>query len=161
MLSNFLLVYRIDVNKRCLLLRLWKEKTLGIILHCPALPFWHYYSQPVDLNLDEETLMRIVPFWRTSLSDSKSQSRQFYFDRFEIQPIKVSFFHCFYMSLMCWLISPLILLFSLQFDLFLHFFIKIIANFLPGDSNLSYSSAQETLRSLLHSVIKVWIGSLQ
>ncbi|RVW57280.1 hypothetical protein CK203_111285 [Vitis vinifera] len=75
--------------------------------------------QPVDLNLDEETLMRIVPFWRTSLSDSKSQSRQFYFDRFEIHPI------------------------------------KIIASFLPGDSYSSYSSAQETVRSLLHSVIKI------
>ncbi|PON54074.1 Vacuolar protein sorting-associated protein [Parasponia andersonii] len=75
--------------------------------------------QPVDLNLDEETLMKIVPFWRTSLSDSSSKSRQYYFDHFEIQPI------------------------------------KIIANFLPGESYSSYSSAQETLRSLLHSVIKV------
>ncbi|XP_059458026.1 uncharacterized protein LOC132187653 isoform X3 [Corylus avellana] len=75
--------------------------------------------QPVDLNLDEETLMRVVPFWRTSLSDSNSQSRQFYFDHFEIHPI------------------------------------KIFANFLPGESYSSYSSAQETLRSLLHSVIKV------
>ncbi|XP_042974875.1 uncharacterized protein LOC122306512 isoform X1 [Carya illinoinensis] len=75
--------------------------------------------QPVDLNLDEETLMRIVPFWRTSLSDSTSHSRQFYFDHFEIHPI------------------------------------KIFANFLPGESFSSYSSAQETLRSLLHSVVKV------
>ncbi|KAL5752815.1 hypothetical protein ACOSQ2_023322 [Xanthoceras sorbifolium] len=75
--------------------------------------------QPVDLNLDEETLMRIVSFWRTSLSDSNTQSRQFYFDHFEIHPI------------------------------------KIIANFLPGDSYSSYNSAQETLRSLLHSVVKV------
>lgn len=39
--------------------------------------------------------MRIVPFWRTSLSDSKSQSRQFYFDRFEIHPIKVKNFPMF------------------------------------------------------------------
>ncbi|KAK9285530.1 hypothetical protein L1049_024725 [Liquidambar formosana] len=45
--------------------------------------------QPVDLNLDEETLMRIVPFWRTSLSDSNTQSQQFYFDHFEIHPIKI------------------------------------------------------------------------
>ncbi|XP_030499771.2 uncharacterized protein LOC115715105 isoform X2 [Cannabis sativa] len=75
--------------------------------------------QPIDLNLDEETLMKIVPFWRTSLSDSNTKSRQFYFDHFEIHPI------------------------------------KIIANFLPGDSYSSYSSGQETLRSLLHSVIKV------
>uniref|UniRef100_A0A2N9G322 Vacuolar protein sorting-associated protein 13 VPS13 adaptor binding domain-containing protein n=2 Tax=Fagus sylvatica TaxID=28930 RepID=A0A2N9G322_FAGSY len=73
--------------------------------------------QPVDLNLDEETLMRIVPFWRTSLSDSNFPSRQFYFDHFEILPI------------------------------------KIFANFLPGESFSSYSSAQETLRSLLHSVV--------
>lgn len=75
--------------------------------------------QPVDLNLDEETLMRIVPFWRTSLSDSSTPSQQFYFDHFEIHPI------------------------------------KIIASFLPGDSYSSYSSSQETLRSLLHSVIKI------
>ncbi|PQP92489.1 uncharacterized protein Pyn_24908 [Prunus yedoensis var. nudiflora] len=73
--------------------------------------------QPMDLNLDEETLMKIVPFWRTSLSNSKSQ--QYYFDHFEIHPI------------------------------------KIFANFLPGDSYSSYSSAEETLRSLLHSVVKV------
>ncbi|KDO36740.1 hypothetical protein CISIN_1g025966mg [Citrus sinensis] len=45
--------------------------------------------QPVDLNLDEETLMSIASFWRTSLSDSNTQSRQFYFDHFEILPIKV------------------------------------------------------------------------
>ncbi|GAY42809.1 hypothetical protein CUMW_069730 [Citrus unshiu] len=75
--------------------------------------------QPVDLNLDEETLMSIASFWRTSLSDSSTQSRQFYFDHFEILPI------------------------------------KIIANFLPGDSYSSYNSAQETVRSLLHSVVKV------
>ncbi|XP_052287194.1 uncharacterized protein LOC102617616 isoform X2 [Citrus sinensis] len=75
--------------------------------------------QPVDLNLDEETLMSIASFWRTSLSDSNTQSRQFYFDHFEILPI------------------------------------KIIANFLPGDSYSSYNSAQETVRSLLHSVVKV------
>ncbi|KAF5958191.1 hypothetical protein HYC85_005416 [Camellia sinensis] len=73
--------------------------------------------QPLDLNLDEETLMKLVPFWRTSLSDSNSQ--QYYFDHFEIHPI------------------------------------KIIASFLPGDSYSSYSSTQETLRSLLHSVIKI------
>ncbi|KAM1156496.1 hypothetical protein ACFX2B_026994 [Malus domestica] len=73
--------------------------------------------QPMDLNLDEETLMKLVPFWRTSLSDSKSG--QYYFDHLEIHPI------------------------------------KIYANFLPGDSYSSYSSAEETLRSLLHSVVKV------
>ncbi|GAB2259820.1 hypothetical protein Droror1_Dr00010675 [Drosera rotundifolia] len=73
--------------------------------------------QPVDLSLDEETLMRIVPFWRASLNQSSSQ--QYYFDHFEIHPIKV------------------------------------IASFLPEESYSSYSSAQETLRSLLHSVIKI------
>ncbi|KAL9253019.1 Intermembrane lipid transfer protein VPS13-like protein [Drosera capensis] len=73
--------------------------------------------QPVDLSLDEETLMRIVPFWRASLNQSSSQ--QYYFDHFEILPIKV------------------------------------IASFLPEESYSSYSSAQETLRSLLHSVIKI------
>ncbi|XP_042507838.1 uncharacterized protein LOC122083950 isoform X2 [Macadamia integrifolia] len=75
--------------------------------------------QPIDLNLDEETLMRLVPFWRTSLSDSNTRSRQFYFEHFEIHPV------------------------------------KIVASFLPGDSYSSYTSAQETLRSLLHSVIKI------
>ncbi|KAK6923729.1 Vacuolar protein sorting-associated protein 13, VPS13 adaptor binding domain, partial [Dillenia turbinata] len=75
--------------------------------------------QPIDLNLDEETLMKVVPFWRRSLSDANGPSVQFYFDHFEIHPIKIT------------------------------------ANFLPGDSFASYSSAQETLRSLLHSVIKI------
>ncbi|KAK3015365.1 hypothetical protein RJ639_005637 [Escallonia herrerae] len=75
--------------------------------------------QPLDLNVDEETLMKIVPFWRKSLSDPSTPSRQYYFDHFEIHPI------------------------------------KIIASFLPGGSYSSYSSTQETLRSLLHSVIKI------
>ncbi|KAF7809778.1 putative vacuolar protein sorting-associated protein 13C [Senna tora] len=75
------------------------------------------FLQPIDLNLDEETLMKIASFWRTSLSNSESQ--RFYFDHFEIHPIKIT------------------------------------ANFIPGDAHSSYSSAQETLRSLLHSVIKV------
>lgn len=33
--------------------------------------------------------------------------------------------------------------------------LKVVASFLPGESYASYSSTQETLRSLLHSVIKV------
>ncbi|KAH1151426.1 hypothetical protein GYH30_045099 [Glycine max] len=75
------------------------------------------FLQPIDLNLDEETLMKIASFWRTSLNESESQ--RFYFDHFEIHPI------------------------------------KIIANFIPGESRSSYSSTQEALRSLIHSVIKV------
>uniref|UniRef100_A0A2P2MKF5 Uncharacterized protein LOC105639629 n=1 Tax=Rhizophora mucronata TaxID=61149 RepID=A0A2P2MKF5_RHIMU len=75
--------------------------------------------QPIDLYLDEETLMKVATFWRTSLSDSSIPSQQYYFDHFEVHPI------------------------------------KIVANFLPGDSYSSYNSAQETLRTLLHSVIKV------
>ncbi|KAK4393368.1 hypothetical protein Sango_1807600 [Sesamum angolense] len=75
--------------------------------------------QPLDLNLDEETLMKIVPFWRRSLSDSNTPRQQYYFDHFEIHPI------------------------------------KIVASFLPGDLHYNYSSTQETLRSLLHSVIKI------
>ncbi|XP_039010299.1 uncharacterized protein LOC120139014 [Hibiscus syriacus] len=74
--------------------------------------------QPIDLNIDEDTLMKIVSFWRTSLSDSNS-SQQFYFDNFEIHPI------------------------------------KIIATFIPGESYSSYNSAQEALRTLIHSVVKV------
>ncbi|XP_051117331.1 uncharacterized protein LOC127242033 isoform X2 [Andrographis paniculata] len=75
--------------------------------------------QPLDLNLDEETLMKIVPFWRSSLSNSSTPRQQYYFDHFEIHPI------------------------------------KIVASFLPGDAHYRYSSTQETLRSLLHSVIKM------
>ncbi|XVF17781.1 hypothetical protein REPUB_Repub10bG0153200 [Reevesia pubescens] len=75
--------------------------------------------QPIDLNLDEDTLMKIASFWRTSLSDSNAPSQKFYFDHFEIHPI------------------------------------KIIATFVPGESYSSYNSAQEALRSLLHSVVKV------
>ncbi|XP_010680975.2 uncharacterized protein LOC104896009 isoform X2 [Beta vulgaris subsp. vulgaris] len=45
--------------------------------------------QPIDLNLDEETLMKIVPFWRASLS-SNTQSQQYYFDHFEIHPVKIT-----------------------------------------------------------------------
>ncbi|CAN1225139.1 hypothetical protein LINGRAPRIM_LOCUS954 [Linum grandiflorum] len=75
--------------------------------------------QPIDLNIDEETLMRFASFWRSSLSDSSAPSRQYYFDYFEIHPIKIT------------------------------------ANFLPGDSYSSYNSTQETLRSLIHSVVKV------
>ncbi|GER30822.1 hypothetical protein STAS_06785 [Striga asiatica] len=74
--------------------------------------------QPLDLNLDEETLMKIVPFWRSS-SDSNAPRQQYYFEHFEIHPI------------------------------------KIVASFLPGGLRYSYSSTQETLRSLLHSVIKI------
>ncbi|KAH9301469.1 hypothetical protein KI387_013052, partial [Taxus chinensis] len=72
----------------------------------------------IDLNIDEDTLMKLVPFYRTSLSVSTS-SREIYFESFEIQPI------------------------------------KIIANFLPGHTHANYTSTQETLRALLHSVIKV------
>ncbi|KAI5418217.1 hypothetical protein KIW84_042736 [Lathyrus oleraceus] len=75
------------------------------------------FLQPMDLNLDEETLMKLASFWRTSLSDSESQ--RIYFDHFEIHPI------------------------------------KIIANFIPGESHSTYSSSQEALRSLIHSVVKV------
>ncbi|KAK6258440.1 hypothetical protein SCA6_012914 [Theobroma cacao] len=75
--------------------------------------------QPIDLNVDEDTLMKIVSFWRRSLSDSNAPSQQFYFDHFEIHPI------------------------------------KIIASFVPGESYSSYNSAQDALRSLLHSVVKV------
>ncbi|CAA2970916.1 uncharacterized protein LOC105177708 isoform X2 [Olea europaea subsp. europaea] len=87
--------------------------------HIKQVKYLSIVLQPLDLNLDEETLMKIVPFWRTSLSNSNTPSQQYYFDHFEIHPIKV------------------------------------VGSFLPGDSYSSYSSTQETLRSLLHSVIKV------
>lgn len=44
--------------------------------------------QAIDLNLDEETLMKLVPFYRYSLAESTA-SRQMYFERFEIHPIKI------------------------------------------------------------------------
>uniref|UniRef100_A0A0E0MP78 Vacuolar protein sorting-associated protein 13 VPS13 adaptor binding domain-containing protein n=1 Tax=Oryza punctata TaxID=4537 RepID=A0A0E0MP78_ORYPU len=75
--------------------------------------------QPIDLKVDEETLMKIVPFWRTSLAPPGKPSTQFYFRHFEVHPI------------------------------------KIIASFRPGSPYTTYSSAQEALRALLHSVIKV------
>lgn len=46
-------------------------------------------SQPVDLKIDEETLMKLVPFWRASLAPSGTPSTQFYFRHFEVHPIKV------------------------------------------------------------------------
>ncbi|KQJ86021.1 uncharacterized protein LOC100840359 isoform X2 [Brachypodium distachyon] len=82
----------------------------------------HYCSiilQPIDLKVDEGTLMKLVPFWRTSLAPTGTPSTQFYFRQFEVHPI------------------------------------KIIASFRPGSPHTSYSSAQEALRALLHSVIKV------
>ncbi|KAJ7546345.1 hypothetical protein O6H91_08G036400 [Diphasiastrum complanatum] len=75
--------------------------------------------QAIDLNLDEETLMKLAPFYRRSLADTSIPSRQIYFERFEIHPI------------------------------------KIFASFLPGQLQTDYTSTQETLRALLHSVIKV------
>lgn len=35
--------------------------------------------------------MRLVPFWRTSVSDPTTRSQQFYFKHFEIHPIMVWF----------------------------------------------------------------------
>uniref|UniRef100_A0A453JT37 Uncharacterized protein n=1 Tax=Aegilops tauschii subsp. strangulata TaxID=200361 RepID=A0A453JT37_AEGTS len=87
----------------------------------------HYCSiilQPIDLKVDEETLMKLVPFWRTSLAPAGTPSTQFYFRQFEVHPI------------------------------------KIIASFRPGRSQTSYSSSQEALRALLHSVIKVLLKQL-
>lgn len=55
-------------------------------------------TQPIDLNVDEDTLMKIVSFWRRSLSDSNAPSQQFYFDHFEIHPIKVLCFLLLYLD---------------------------------------------------------------
>ncbi|KAK7346481.1 hypothetical protein VNO80_21001 [Phaseolus coccineus] len=91
-----------------------------VLTSCSNVKQFRYSSiflPPIDLNLDEETLMKMASFWRASLSDSESQ--RFYFDHFEIHPI------------------------------------KIIANFIPGESRSNYNSMQEALRSLIHSVIKV------
>ncbi|KAG0468826.1 hypothetical protein HPP92_018154 [Vanilla planifolia] len=52
--------------------------------------------QPIDLKIDEETLMKLAPFWRSSSTSSSKQSQQFYFRHFEIHPIKVSDKICLY-----------------------------------------------------------------
>ena len=44
----------------------------------------------MDLNIDEDTLMKLAPFYRTSLAPSTGPSRLIYYERFEIHPIKVS-----------------------------------------------------------------------
>lgn len=76
--------------------------------------------QAMELNLDEETLMKLVPFSRSrSFPYTYPPSSPIYFERFEIHPI------------------------------------KIVASFQPGAFQSDYSSAQETLRALLHSVIQV------
>jgi hypothetical protein len=46
--------------------------------------------QPIDVKVDEETLMKLVPFWRASLAPSGAPSTQFYFRHFEVHPIKVT-----------------------------------------------------------------------
>ncbi|GBG91017.1 hypothetical protein CBR_g51675 [Chara braunii] len=77
--------------------------------------------QAVELNLDEETLMRLVPFARSSLSKASSDwNKPIFFERFEVNPI------------------------------------MIIASFDPRPSRAEgYSSRQQALRTLLHSVIKI------
>lgn len=75
--------------------------------------------QALDLHLDEDTLMKLVPFYRSSLADSITPHRAIYFEHFEIHPI------------------------------------KIVASFLPGHPRANYTSAQETLRAFLHSIIKI------
>jgi hypothetical protein len=47
------------------------------------------FVQTVDLNVDEDTLMRLAPFYRSSLAETTTPSRLIYYDRFEIHPIKV------------------------------------------------------------------------
>ncbi|KAK4367697.1 hypothetical protein RND71_011489 [Anisodus tanguticus] len=105
-----------DANDRVLRIGLVLASSSSSVKHVRHLSI---VLQPIDFNFDEETLMRIVPFWRTSLSDTNTPSQKYYIDHFEIHPVKV------------------------------------VASFLPGESYASYSSTQETLRSLLHSVIKI------
>lgn len=119
--------------------------------------------QPLDLNLDEETLMKIVPFWRSSLGDSSAPRQQYYFDHFEIHPIKVLrsnllHFRIYALIPLSYFSSPYFhYLISMMYvcGMCVSAISKIVASFLPGDLNYRYSSTQETLRSLLHSVIKV------
>lgn len=109
-------IENIDTNDRVLRVGLVLASSSSSVKHVQHLSI---VLQPLDFNLDEETLMRIVPFWRTSLSDTNTPSQKYYIDHFEIHPVKV------------------------------------VASFLPGESYANYSSTQETLRSLLHSVIKI------
>ena len=64
---------------------------------CFTRPLWTHWEkntlsfcQAVDLNIDEDTLMKLAPFYRTSLAPSTGPSRLIYYERFEIHPIKVS-----------------------------------------------------------------------
>lgn len=92
--------------------------------------------------------MKLAAFWRTSLSDSKTQSQLYYFKQFEIHPLKV--------SLYSFLITVKILTIFFRISILTcSVFFQIRTCFLPGNPYASYSSAQETLRSLLHTVIKV------
>ena len=59
-------------------------------------------SQPVDLKIDEETLMKLVPFWRASLAPSGTPSTQFYFRHFEVHPIKVLYSFYFTSVIITW-----------------------------------------------------------
>ncbi|XP_055802836.1 uncharacterized protein LOC129872026 isoform X2 [Solanum dulcamara] len=109
-------IENVDTNDRVLRVGLVLASSSSSVKHVQHLSI---VLQPLDFNLDEETLMRIVPFWRTSLSNTNTPSQKYYIDHFEIHPVKV------------------------------------VASFLPGESYANYSSTQETLRSLLHSVIKI------
>ncbi|KAL3346536.1 hypothetical protein AABB24_025135 [Solanum stoloniferum] len=109
-------IENIDTNDRVLRVGLVLAASSSSVKHVQHLSI---VLQPLDFNLDEETLMRIVPFWRTSLRDTNTPSQKYYIDHFEIHPVKV------------------------------------VASFLPGESYANHSSTQETLRSLLHSVIKI------
>lgn len=53
------------------------------------------FVQTVDLNVDEDTLMRLASFYRSSLAETTTPSRLIYYDRFEIHPIKVHPLLCF------------------------------------------------------------------
>lgn len=48
--------------------------------------------QAIEVNVDEDTLVKLVAFVRTSLAPPvNTPSTLVYFERFEVHPIKVSF----------------------------------------------------------------------
>eukprot|EP00850_Spirogloea_muscicola_P022055 SM000275S10311 [mRNA] locus=s275:70340:90365:+ [translate_table: standard] len=95
-----------------------------VMSNSPGSPLHLRYAflliQTLELNIDGDTLMRLVPFSRSRLQPYISTASQpLYFEQLEVQPI------------------------------------KIVASFEPGSPRADLTSAQETVRALLQSIIKV------
>eukprot|EP00850_Spirogloea_muscicola_P023679 SM000377S13800 [mRNA] locus=s377:3586:23836:+ [translate_table: standard] len=95
-----------------------------VMSNLPGSPLHLRYAflliQTLELNIDGDTVMRLVPFSRSRLQPYISTpSQPLYFEQLEVQPT------------------------------------KIVASFEPGSPRADLTSAQETVRALLQSIIKV------